>query len=181
MAQRTLTLTCLLAALGILVGCGSSSAGTTVTETVAATEPAPSTDSSSGISLAEFTAQADAICAEENAKVKPHSEAISEQGEEADTQQELNALAEEFRALAKEVQVGLSRLRALEPPAERAEAIEVMLTTAGAQVVLAESVADALTTGDRSKIESLGEQIKLNQAKYRGLAQGLGFHRCGIR
>jgi hypothetical protein len=171
-----------LAALGPLVGCGGSSGGTTetvTTTTEAAPTDAPSSKTPTTLTMPEFIAKADAICAEENARIKPRSQAISTEGDEAESQEDLDAMADDIRSLANEIEGGLARLRMLAPPPGKADAIESMLNLAGSQAVIAGSLADAVSAEDNSQIESLGQQINLNRAKYRGLAEGLGFHKCG--
>jgi hypothetical protein len=171
-----------LASLGLFTGCGddSSSApgtGTAVSESGASGTPGP--NASTGLTMPEFIAAADAICEEENARIKPRSEAIRAEGGGTESQGGLDAIADDFRSLGTEIEEGIARLRGLAPPRGKVKGIESMLDIAGSQAVLSDSVADAIAASDSAKIESLNEQIELNQAKYRGLAQGLGFHQCG--
>jgi hypothetical protein len=165
----------------LAAGCGSSSdtTETVTTTTEAAPTRAPDPHVSTGLTMPEFIAAADAICKEENARIKPRSEELSALGDGPESQESLDAMADGFRSLGTAVEEGVAKLHALPPPPGKVQAIESMLNIASSQAVLVNSVADAVSTGDSIKIESLGEQISLNQAKYRGLTQSLGFRQCG--
>ena len=164
----------ILISLGLVVSafafaaCGSSSG-----------ESAIGQGAGPSLSMPEYIEQGDAICAEENEKIRPRQETIQRLLGGADTQDELHVAAEEFRELAREVQAGLSRFRALDPPAAQRQSTEEMLTIKGAEAVLAESLADAVDSGNQAKFDSLTQQLALDQEKYRALMQELGFKRCG--
>jgi uncharacterized protein HemX len=171
-----------LASLGLLVGCGGSSGESTETvSTTTETTPTgtPGPNASTGLTMPEFIAAADAICADENEKLKPTAEALEAAGESAESQDELDAVLDEARVYLKEFEAGMSRLRALPPPRGKVGVINTMLTASSASQLAVEALFEALDEGNRVKLATEKEQIKLLQAKYRGLAQGLGFHECG--
>jgi hypothetical protein len=167
----------LVAVLAICVaGCGGSSDGTE--ETISGS---PGPNASTGLTMPEFIAAADAICAEENQKLKPKFEALEAAGQSAKSQGELDDLLDQARAYSEEVEAGTSRLRTLPPPRGKVDAIDAMLTASSASQLAVVGLFEALAEDDRSKMAREKKEVELLQEKYRGLAQGLGFHECGAR
>ena len=160
-------------ALGLVVGafglaaCGSSSGDSAIGK------------GSPSLSMPEYIERADAICAEQNEKIRRRQATINRLLAAPDTDRDRLALPGEFREIAKEVRAGNSRFRALAPPAGQRRPIETMLVIKKAEADLAESIADAVASEDQAEFQSLVRQLDLDQEKYRALMQGLGFKTCG--
>jgi hypothetical protein len=163
MVRRVVNAAAPLAVSAFLIGCGGSSDGEATTSSPVHHE----------ITMAEYISRADAICAGENAKLIPKAE-------HAEAQNNLHVFASELHQYVREFEDGLThRLRAIEVPAAKSSQIETMWRIQDAQATLLDTLAGAASESNLSEMESLGTQIELNREKYRGLARGLGFRRCG--
>jgi hypothetical protein len=172
---RALSLVAVVLAVCV-AGCGGSSEGTD--ETVSGT---PGPNASTGLTMPEFIAAADAICAEENEKLRPKIEVLEGMGGGAKSQGDLDDLRDEARDYLDEFEEGMSRIRALPPPRGYVGAIDMMLTTAGASQSGIVALFEALDEENRSKMTAEMEHVDHLLRKYRDLARGLGFHECGAR
>lgn len=152
-----------------LVGCAGGSSS-----------PSGSTGNGEALSMPEYIKQADAICEQENARLKPAAVRIATLAEGASSQAGLQKLATALRNLASKIQVGLTKIQALEPPAAQRAEIQTMLSTVENQVAIAETEAAAVLIADQAKIEKLNELGAVNKQKYGELAQHLGFKHCGV-
>lgn len=123
---------------------------------------------SEGPSKEEFIEQADAICAEADAKTEGLDVPRTPQG-----------LAE-FVDRAQEISEDLlADIRALEIPEEGRETIEQMLQKIEETIAFLPDVQEAAESGDLRDIGRIGRRVQESAAEANRLAQEYGLEQCG--
>jgi hypothetical protein len=152
----------------LAAGCGGDDADQT-------SQPAQSDAPVPAMTKAEFIEQADAICGDMDARVKP----IEAKYEQAADAGEYDTAADLLREAVSEAAETQTEVEALEPPAADADTVDQYLEATRDGIGLVRRIADRLEDEDYAALDSLVAEAEQLDARAEGLAQGYGFRECG--
>ena len=72
----------------------------------------------------------------------------------------------------------LAKLRALDPPKDKAAQYKALLASGAAQVALFDQLVTAATTGDKEQVQAIAAQGDANNKKANAIAKSIGLDEC---
>jgi hypothetical protein len=172
---RLSVLCAFLAVIMVVAGCGGG--GSSSVEASSGNPPGESL----GHPKEVFIAEADAVCADYQAKRKPiegEIEAI-EGSANPESPKNLVALGGLLHKAIEAAEVELESLRELQPPQADEATVEKMLGTAEEGNGLGAEAADALEEGELPRFGELGKEVQAVNNRAKGIAEGYGLKVCG--